>query len=528
MREGFVSPAGGDVQSDRQPMADRAGAAPAAGGTAKATNGANRTSGSTPRADLQRSAPANLRGHLARAVTRVAVLLVADLSAFYVLRALYRLVTDAALLGPRVAAAAAQLFPADPYLDGWQFGLALILGLVVTGNYGQGDRRRDPTRLGAACALATALPLWGAIFNHAFELVLAQYLLISAVVWLAVLTERMAIEWTVKASGWARGSERAILVGRRRECDLVRVALGAAFSDEMADLGFVDVAPAPDPGTLGSLDDLAAIVSRDRIATIVLCGLVNDETFETIADAARVGGCRLLSVPRLWQAEHLQPSFVWVHGQPLVELTSPSLKGQQLFWKRLLDLFGAAVGLVVLSPLFAVIAALIKLESRGPVFFVQDRVGGGGRLFRIVKFRTMASDADGQREGLQAQSLYGDGRLFKIEHDPRLTRIGGYLRRLSLDELPQLVNVLLGDMSLVGPRPPMVPEVALYDEHHYARFDVKPGITGPWQVSGRNQITDFEQVVALETEYIRTWSIAADLLLLLRTIPAVLRMRGAY
>src|SRR5207237_7856491 len=155
------------------------------------------------------------------------------------------------------------------------------------------------------------------------------------------------------------------------------------------------------------------------------------------------------------------------------------------------------------------------------------RVGRGGRLFRIVKLRTMVNGAEKQRDELLCRSVYGDARLFKVRDDPRMTRIGAFLRRTSLDELPQLVNVLWGEMSLVGPRPPLPSEVALYEEHHYARFDVKPGITGPWQVAGRNQVTDFEQVVALETHYIREWSLFGDILILVRTCWVVLGMRGA-
>src|SRR5438445_11872485 len=150
-------------------------------------------------------------------------------------------------------------------------------------------------------------------------------------------------------------------------------------------------------------------------------------------------------------------------------------------------------------------------------------------LFRsIIKLRTMVDGAEAKREELLSQSVYGDARLFKMPSDPRMTRLGRWLRQTSLDELPQRVNVLRGNMALVGPRPPLPSEVALYEAHHYARFDVKPGITGPWQVAGRNQITDFERVVALETEYIRTWSLFADLSILLRTVPAVLGMRGAH
>src|SRR5205823_2972454 len=211
-----------------------------------------------------------------------------------------------------------------------------------------------------------------------------------------------------------------------------------------------------------------------------------------------------------------------------VELTAPSLKGQALILKRAVDVVGAALGVLIASPLFAVIAALVKLESRGPVFFTQERVGRGGRRFRIIKFRTMVNGAEHRREQLLARSVYSDPRLFKVPDDPRITRIGRWLRRTSLDELPQLINVLRGQMSLVGPRPPLPSEVALYAEHHYGRFDVKPGITGPWQVGGRNRITDFEEVIRLERGYIQGWSLARDFAILLRTVPAVFRVREAH
>jgi lipopolysaccharide/colanic/teichoic acid biosynthesis glycosyltransferase len=236
----------------------------------------------------------------------------------------------------------------------------------------------------------------------------------------------------------------------------------------------------------------------------------------------------VLAVPRAAEIAGVHPTTVWRRGQPLVQLTAPSLRVPQLVVKRALDLIGGTMGLVVLSPLLAILAVLVKLESRGPAFFAQERVGRGGRLFKIFKLRTMVDGAEAKRDGLLAQSVYGDPRLFKMPGDPRMTRTGRWLRRTSLDELPQLLNVLKGEMSLVGPRPPLPSEVALYEAHHYARFDVKPGITGPWQVAGRNQVTEFEKVVALESEYIRDWSLGTDLTILLRTVPAVLRMNGAH
>jgi lipopolysaccharide/colanic/teichoic acid biosynthesis glycosyltransferase len=199
-----------------------------------------------------------------------------------------------------------------------------------------------------------------------------------------------------------------------------------------------------------------------------------------------------------------------------------------LIVKRFVDVVGGSIGLILATPIMLLVAALVKLSSRGSVFFRQNRVGRGGRLFKIYKFRTMVAGAEEHRDELLDQSIYSDRRLFKIVSDPRVTRLGTFLRRTSLDELPQLFNVLKGDMSLVGPRPPIPSEVDLYEAHHYARFDVKPGITGPWQVAGRNEVTDFERVVLLETSYIRDWSLWRDLVVMLQTLWVVLTMRGAH
>jgi len=196
--------------------------------------------------------------------------------------------------------------------------------------------------------------------------------------------------------------------------------------------------------------------------------------------------------------------------------------------KRLMDLAGALLGIIALGWLMLLIGIAVKLDSRGPMLFRQTRVGRGGRRFKIVKFRTMEENAEDRVEDLRPMSVYRDERLFKVRKDPRVTRLGRFLRASSLDELPQLFNVLAGQMSLVGPRPPLPSEVELYEERHFARFDVKPGITGPWQASGRNEITDFEQIIALESDYIRNWSLLSDLVLLARTVPVVLLRHGAF
>ena len=182
----------------------------------------------------------------------------------------------------------------------------------------------------------------------------------------------------------------------------------------------------------------------------------------------------------------------------------------------------------VLASVIVLVAAAVRLTSRGPILFRQVRVGLGGDAFTLYKFRTMVEDAESRQAEVASANQYADAPLFKVRGDPRLTPVGRFLRRSSLDELPQLVNVLRGEMSLVGPRPALPSEVARYQPHHFVRFEVLPGITGPWQVGGRNAITDFEAVVQLEAAYIRGWTVWRDLVILARTLPAVLSMRGAY
>ena len=195
--------------------------------------------------------------------------------------------------------------------------------------------------------------------------------------------------------------------------------------------------------------------------------------------------------------------------------------------KRGLDVIGSAIGLVALLPVLAIIALAVKLSSRGPVLFFQDRCGLGGRRFRFYKFRTMIANAEQHKRAL-AQRNEMAGPVFKIRKDPRVTRLGRVLRKLSLDELPQLWNVLLGHMSLVGPRPPTPDEVTRYNPRHVQRLAVVPGITGLWQVSGRSDIVDFERWIDLDLEYVRRSSLWMDLRILCKTIVVVVSTRGAH
>jgi exopolysaccharide biosynthesis polyprenyl glycosylphosphotransferase len=194
--------------------------------------------------------------------------------------------------------------------------------------------------------------------------------------------------------------------------------------------------------------------------------------------------------------------------------------------KRAIDVTGSVLGLIVLAPVMLLVALAVRVSSRGPIIFAQERCGLGGRRFRFYKFRTMVDGAQDQRAALDHLNEM-TGPVFKIARDPRITRLGAVLRKTSLDELPQLWNVLRGEMSLVGPRPPMPDEVADYDLRQLGRLSVVPGITGLWQVSGRSTINDFETWLALDLEYVRRWSLWLDLRILAKTVVVVIRARGA-
>lgn len=202
--------------------------------------------------------------------------------------------------------------------------------------------------------------------------------------------------------------------------------------------------------------------------------------------------------------------------------------GRQLFLKRLMDIAGGLAGVVVTGILTIFIGPAIYIKSPGPIFFSQERVGKNGRRFRIYKFRSMYPDAEARKKELMDKNNIKDGMMFKMDDDPRIIKgVGNFIRKTSLDEFPQFWNVLKGDMSLVGTRPPTVDEWEKYDLHHRRRLAAKPGLTGMWQVSGRSSITDFEKVVSLDTQYITEWSLGLDIKILFKTVEVIFKEEGA-
>ncbi len=222
-----------------------------------------------------------------------------------------------------------------------------------------------------------------------------------------------------------------------------------------------------------------------------------------------------------------RPQIEMIGGMPSIVFSPPTLVGSDFFMKRSFDVAMSALILILASPLYVAIALLIHFDSPGPIFYKQQRAGLRGKTIQVWKFRTMVQNADQLQAQLEAHNQT-DGVLFKMKDDPRITKVGKFLRRYSLDEIPQVINVLFGTMSLVGPRPLPLRDVERFQEHHHLRHNVMPGITGLWQVSGRSDITDFDQAFKLDIAYIQNWSLGLDFQILLRTIKVVLGKEGAY
>lgn len=433
-------------------------------------------------------------------------------------------------LGPDGAEFLRFLLPAEP-LPLVRRLSALVFCLVATRSYSYTEREFHSGRILAALLLGLALPRWTEIWT-AYLIPRATALgAVLAALWGALILQRRVITQAARSID-PRGLEpsRTLVVGPADVVDGVRADWTRRLSeggDDVAPHFFVlsESWPSDTQGGPGELYDALAAANADAI---VLVGPVGDSALQSLMIAASSAGCRVFATRRRAFQRFDEPSFLLRRAEPLALLSRPALVGVQLVLKRIVDLIGALVGLVVGLPVIALIALAIRLTSRGPVFFRQVRVGLGGEAFTMLKFRTMVEDAEARQVALVAANEYATEPLFKMRGDPRLTSVGRFLRRSSLDEFPQLLNVLRGEMSLVGPRPALPSEVARYRPHHFVRFEVLPGITGPWQVSGRNTITDFEAVVRLEAAYIRGWTVWRDLSILGRTVPAVLSMRGAY
>ena len=321
---------------------------------------------------------------------------------------------------------------------------------------------------------------------------------------------------------------RAILVGEGESLAHLHRSLGSSRSGiEYAFVGAVSHSAPPGLRVLGQRDTLAEILASVPTDELILTEAdFSEQTVLEMVETAHRNGVKVRLAPRTTELLVQQGEYVPGQGVPLFELRPPVLTGAEWAVKRTFDLVVSGVIAIVGLPLWLLVALAIKLDSRGPVFYVDRRIGVGEQEFGMLKFRTMVAGAAGQQAALEAENE-ASGALFKIRDDPRVTRVGRLLRRISLDELPQVVNVLRGEMSLVGPRPLPLRDYQLLDEWHRRRYLVLPGVTGLWQISGRSNL-GFDDLVRLDFTYLENWSIWLDISIILRTIPAVLSKRGAY
>lgn len=430
------------------------------------------------------------------AFTGKVVLLVVATLAIFVLRGLYRLPRWTTFLDEAAIIAS---------------GSTTAMALVILYSF---LMRFSPSRL---------------IFFYAWVLMIAL-----------LATERVLTRW-LRARLWTRGVgiDRVLVIGSGPAAQRIMQYLYNNPQAGYRVVGYVDVEPPADelalatewrvvhPPFLGLLNDVAVIVRAHQVDEIIaaLPPAYHEQLLELIEQ------CRELDVgfslvPDLFELSLGQVQISEVAGLPLISISENQIRGWNYGIKRAMDIVIAITVLTLAAPLMLLIAIAIKLDSPGPVFFRQVRVGKGGKPFVLYKFRSMVDGAERQQAALR--KAYGRGPLlFKLRDDPRVTRVGRILRRTSLDELPQFFNVLKGEMSVVGPRPPVPEEVAAYEDWHLQRLMVTPGLTGLWQVNGRSDLS-FDEMVRLDLYYAEHWSLWLDLKLILRTIPVVLTGRGAY
>lgn len=479
-----------------------------------------------PQTVLQHSAHRNRMAHTVRAAVRVGGLMALDIVGISIVVELLRRTHEITFSrGMDLWWRLDTVVGATPI----QWIAALCTGIFLAGAYNGGDARRDPNRLARGIGLGLLIAVWQALWGSFMFLAWSTALTAASFTVVLVLLRFAADQLVQHVFPQVREKSTILLIGTHEEIELARQA--------GEDNGGWSPAACLDPtvshrehsGRMSSygIDDLPVAIAAHAIDTILLCGHLEDRVLTHVVIAAEAAGCRVLSPSRTFSLANLAPSVIWRDGAPMIQLTRPGLHGRDLIFKRLFDIAVASTALLIASPVMLVVAILVRLSSPGPIIFRQRRVGYAGSTFTILKFRTMYRDAEARLASLQENSVYRDGKLFKMSSDPRITPLGRWLRKTSLDELPQLFNVVTGSMSLVGPRPPLPQEVVLYDDEEFIRFGMKPGITGPWQVSGRNRVTSFSEVLRIESAYFSGWTIWRDFRILAQTLPAVLKMDGA-
>ncbi|MBE5930422.1 MAG: sugar transferase [Lachnospiraceae bacterium] len=362
------------------------------------------------------------------------------------------------------------------------------------------------------------------LLNHSYELrFLCTYVIAAYVL---IIVGAFFIRFL--ATHWKFNAPRVLLVG-----DIDRFGTFKKYlyksNTSVRLVGYVSMEDTTDERYLGSVKDLEKIVHENAIGQVYIMNRKSDMVdIQQYIDICLDMGVSVRIIVKLFQAHGAHRYVSSVGTYPVVTYHRVCLDDSSKALKRIIDIIGSLIGIIVFSPFMLIAAIAIKLDSKGPVIFKQKRAGINGSIFEMYKFRSMCVDAEELKAKLQEQNEVKDGLMFKIKDDPRITKVGKFIRKTSIDELPQFFNVLFGSMSLVGTRPPTLDEVEKYERTHWRRMSIKPGITGMWQVSGRSQITDFEKIVELDTEYIDNWSIWLDFKIMLKTVTSLLQRKGAY
>jgi exopolysaccharide biosynthesis polyprenyl glycosylphosphotransferase len=433
-------------------------------------------------------------------------------------------------------------FESDPWL-----GLVILLCLTpywLAALWGYG-MYREPARsiggfnLSEGLTGLTALTAASWVLLIVFVLGMGSEAPVAPLIefWFLMIVLVPAARWIVRVTVWSRASfnERVLIIGAGEVGHTLAAKIEAHPEYRIRLVGFLDdgeprrnAASAPAVPVIGNLSDLDAIVEHETVDRVIVAfSRARHNDFLRIVRACADSGVKVNIVPRLFEVVSSQALVDDIEGIPLLDVGHVELSRFNMAVKRAFDLIVGGVLCIPILPLMGLVAIVIKIDSRGPVFYRQERMGRGGKTFLIYKFRSMYVGADEERLELAEQQNDYDGPMFKLKEDPRITRVGGPLRRWSLDELPQILNVMRGEMSPVGPRPLWVEEAKQCRGWTQKRLDITPGITGLWQTLGRTNIP-FDEMVKLDYMYVTGWSLSWDVKLLLQTVPAVLNKRGAY
>lgn len=426
-----------------------------------------------------------------------------------------------------------ELYPVTEYF--WVLIVYIPIWIFTMSTLGMYNRTtfNYPDRIFRHVALATLVSglVIAFIFfytkNIFFSRTLYSLYLVYTVIFL--LADRYTILAVLKAKH-GDNAKKALVIGTQELIDKFEYYLKKT-QIQMSIIGYMSIdeaVPLKSKHCPGRLFQLADIIKSNVVDEVILA--IPERYLEEARKyvlACEEMGITVRIVLDLYNMKISRTYFTSLGTLPMITFHSVCLNDAQLMIKRIVDIAGALVGLVITGLVSIFVIPAIKMDSPGPVFFRQARVGLNGRVFTLYKFRSMTCDAEERKQELLEQNCMSGGLMFKVRKDPRVTRVGRILRRTSIDELPQFWNVLKGDMSLVGTRPPTLDEVSRYMNGHRRRISIKPGLTGLWQVSGRSSIIDFDEVVRLDTAYIDKWSVLQDIKIILRTIPAIVIRKGA-